>query len=426
MERETSEKPQRSDLTKVCGLFVDQIAEIDQFYSLDLESIYNILDNTSEIKPELAASIVSNIVKRHDVTPSEVLEHIKTDRKLVTEHFDLMSPFPESSDRVEKIKRYVDKQNCRIDSIVDRLNSLEDQVTTNDYMIPVSPKLDKLTGTDQRPKVKSLSDIVESRNDAFGKLPTGAKAHSRIISSPAARSLSPGATRYAPRVTNVIGSPPKMMIDCEAMEMERIMALSSTININKCDLFKYSKLGDLNRVKCIIYHKRKLVRARNHRDRCLTALHYACMYGHRDVAEFLILYGACVDAKSEDSNAPIHYAAYRGYTEIVMLLINRGACIKVRSCLGKTPLHYAAIQGHFDIVRLLLLEGCPVDGMDKEGMTALHYACINNRKSVVDYLVIEGADINAKDLHQNTPLTYSLENSNKVISYFLSTKGGIQ
>ena len=55
-----------------------------------------------------------------------------------------------------------------------------------------------------------------------------------------------------------------------------------------------------------------------------TPLHYAAMYGHKEVAELLIAKGANVNVKDEDGETPLDLAIKYKQTEIANLLLKHG------------------------------------------------------------------------------------------------------
>lgn len=63
---------------------------------------------------------------------------------------------------------------------------------------------------------------------------------------------------------------------------------------------------------------------------------------------------------------------------------------------GGTPLIYASMNGHRDLVRFLLANGADVNAKNKLGNTALHCASWNGYKDICELLVRFNADINSK------------------------------
>ena len=68
----------------------------------------------------------------------------------------------------------------------------------------------------------------------------------------------------------------------------------------------------------------------------------------------------------------LHFAALNGHTEVAKLLLEAGADKDAANNLGITALHSAAESGHIEVVKLLLAAGADKDKADSEERTALH------------------------------------------------------
>jgi ankyrin repeat protein/catechol 2,3-dioxygenase-like lactoylglutathione lyase family enzyme len=68
------------------------------------------------------------------------------------------------------------------------------------------------------------------------------------------------------------------------------------------------------------------------------ALIYACMYGHTDIAAFLIEKGVDIAAQDEDRYTGLHYAAHSGHIETVDWLLQHNAPLEKRNCYDGTVL----------------------------------------------------------------------------------------
>src|SRR3954468_3488779 len=76
-----------------------------------------------------------------------------------------------------------------------------------------------------------------------------------------------------------------------------------------------------------------------------TALHWAILNGHDDVAALFIERGADVNISTNTLGAPLHSAAAAGDTTITLVLLERGANVNARRGDLFTPLHIAAQRG---------------------------------------------------------------------------------
>ena len=81
------------------------------------------------------------------------------------------------------------------------------------------------------------------------------------------------------------------------------------------------------------------VDARDAEDK--TPLQHAAYWGHKEIAELLIINGADINAKDTEGESPLHLAANEGYNEIVEMLITDGAAINAKNDDGDTPLDIA-------------------------------------------------------------------------------------
>lgn len=68
---------------------------------------------------------------------------------------------------------------------------------------------------------------------------------------------------------------------------------------------------------------------------------WACMYGHKDVAKFLLEQGADLHNPADSGATALHWAAGAGEVELVKLLIQRGAHLEVLNRWGGTVLEHA-------------------------------------------------------------------------------------
>ena len=191
--------------------------------------------------------------------------------------------------------------------------------------------------------------------------------------------------------------------------------------------------GDIKKVRSLI-SKGADVNARNEKD--WTPLHFAALYGLRDVAEVFLTKGADINATNVTGKTPLHLAANFGSKYVPELLIAKGANVNARDNSGDTPLHIAVGVWHVtnDLLELLLTKGADINAKNDKDETPLHYAAPwlskerRERPLVLRaavFLLANGAEVNAKDRSGCTPLYVAARNGRKKVVELLLAKGAI-
>ncbi|XP_021275777.1 E3 ubiquitin-protein ligase XBAT32 isoform X3 [Herrania umbratica] len=176
------------------------------------------------------------------------------------------------------------------------------------------------------------------------------------------------------------------------------------------------------------------INLRNYRGQ--TALMQACQYGHWEVVQTLILFGANIHrADYLNGGTALHLAALNGHSRCIRLLLadyipsipscwnklrkrskNKESIAELdesalREVIGRpadggvTALHMAALNGHVETVQLLLDLGASVTEVTMEdgttidligaGSTALHYAACGGNEQCCQILIARGASVTA-------------------------------
>lgn len=133
--------------------------------------------------------------------------------------------------------------------------------------------------------------------------------------------------------------------------------------------------------------------------RAVRALHYALNYGHLAVIEQLLAAGTDINAKADESWAPIHYALRGAHPELAQLLVERGAQVDIYAAAGLGE--FAQVQQWVTANPALVHQRGP------GGATPLHFA---TTAPVAAYLLAQGADVEANDDRGRTPLLWQAEN----------------
>jgi ankyrin repeat protein len=182
------------------------------------------------------------------------------------------------------------------------------------------------------------------------------------------------------------------------------------------DVFACAYLGKATDAGLLLKRDPDLARAIT-RDG-MTALHYAALAGHFDVAEVLLRYHSDVNALDNHGRTPLMEACHAGPWKsepaeaIIQLLLDHNAEI---------DLFQAAAMGRTGLIESILdRDGRVMDSPDDQGKTALFHAAHNNRLAAVKLLVERGADVNRSDavgiaaLHRT-----SQECSDELIQYLI-------
>lgn len=112
-----------------------------------------------------------------------------------------------------------------------------------------------------------------------------------------------------------------------------------------------------------------------------------------------------VSLRFDDGQTPLHFAAIYGHTAIAQYLLKNGASTKAKDTLGSTPLHEAVRYGNSDIVELLLKNNADANAQDSLGKTPLLLVSPKEKRvQIYNSLLSHGADPNAKDMYGDTPL----------------------
>lgn len=138
-------------------------------------------------------------------------------------------------------------------------------------------------------------------------------------------------------------------------------------------------------------------------------LHYACMYGHVNMAQVLIEAGShTIDELDHDNFTPLIHSVIYHQLECAKRLLKHGARINPQTESDHVPLNLACQHGSTDIARLLLEKRANIVP-DAEGLYPQHLLARSGQTPEA-LLELEqyGADLNQCDkLYQWTPLFHA-------------------
>jgi hypothetical protein len=97
-----------------------------------------------------------------------------------------------------------------------------------------------------------------------------------------------------------------------------------------------------------------------------------------------------VNAKNQHGSTALHWAAIKGHDDVARYLLSKGAQVNIKDTNGFTPLHRAAYWGSLDVAQTLIAGKANVNAKDNEGLTPLAWAKKQSQKALVDLLTQSG------------------------------------
>ena len=123
-----------------------------------------------------------------------------------------------------------------------------------------------------------------------------------------------------------------------------------------------------------------------------SALTWACTLGNEQVVDLLLSQNTDVEHRTKDGCTALMFASLAGHIEVARMLLDHGAEINVESDSNKdSPLTFACWKGHQDVVELLLERKADIEHRTKEGFTPLMFAALGGHKEVAYSLLRHGA-----------------------------------
>ena len=181
-----------------------------------------------------------------------------------------------------------------------------------------------------------------------------------------------------------------------------VLALLCTLSIATAEpIVEAAKNGDFQSVKNILGNDPTKLDSKD--EEGYTALHWACMRAHWDIAEYLIEKGADLNVVGGDGGTQINWAVHHDNVDIIKILIEKGAKLNIRNQWGMTELHTAIWRGNIHVVEYLLDHGSDPTIKTNEGWTAMHYAYRSGHDDVIALLKKRGVSMTEKDNMGRTP-----------------------
>ena len=184
-----------------------------------------------------------------------------------------------------------------------------------------------------------------------------------------------------------------------------------------------SYTGHVNIVKRLLAHLDKNDHLKesfdiNHQDEeegC-TALSFACLNGHEQVVEtLLIVKNIDVNKSTEEGATPLTIACENGHEKVVKILLANGADINKANNKDCTPLIFASENGHHTVVKTLLENGADINKAMDSGDTPLIIASDRGYTLIVMTLLKNDAEVNLSNNCDRTALCYACDKGHRAI-----------
>lgn len=162
------------------------------------------------------------------------------------------------------------------------------------------------------------------------------------------------------------------------------------------DIIDAAKSGDAARVKYLLEADPELIKTTDGGLRA-TALHWACIYGRKDITSVILSYNPDVNREELHAGTTMHWAAHFNDGEVIGWLLDHDADIDHVNNYGRTPFLVAARRGCTEVIDILFKRGAKIETKLRDGSTALHIAAKNGHIEAVELLLCIGVDKNSKN-----------------------------
>jgi uncharacterized protein len=154
----------------------------------------------------------------------------------------------------------------------------------------------------------------------------------------------------------------------------------------RLELHEAAAAGQLSRAKQLIGENPAA--ARSYSPDGFPVMALAAVFGHEEVARYLLNQGADINAVATNGSGytALTGAVASGHAAIAKWLVENGADVNYRYARGYSPLLTAAANGHLDIVKMLLAHGADLHARTDDGKNALAFAEERNHHAVADHL----------------------------------------
>jgi hypothetical protein len=170
------------------------------------------------------------------------------------------------------------------------------------------------------------------------------------------------------------------------------------------DIHEAAKKGDLEMIQKILDKNPELLDTPDKSG--FTPLHWAVIFGKKDMIEYLIGKGADIKGHNKALRGwtPLQAALFAYNNNVADLLVSHGALEELDREEGLIYLYQAASSGNASLINKLVEKGIPAASQNKYGDTPLHKAAVKGHLAAAQSLLTNGADIDAKNLKGEAPI----------------------
>jgi ankyrin repeat protein len=145
---------------------------------------------------------------------------------------------------------------------------------------------------------------------------------------------------------------------------------------------------------------------------------------HPELVRMLLRAGADPGLADSDGYTPLMAAAESGNLEAAQFLLIYGAELNAQSVLKMSPLKGAVMSKNYELVSYFIEEGADLEMTYNSGMNILHFAAAHSSLKIVELLLEKGLDPLSTDNEKRTPYHLALINDNHSVLNKLKEYGG--
>lgn len=367
LPREHSDAPETEEQL---GIDIDEAVNMDNFYSLGINRIINILNKCKIRKSDTINKLINMSLQRYGDEAQLLLKHIEFDEIDVSvfENLSYIPLFREASKVITQLQSENMKLKQSLEMEMKSKSQIIEQIRSDDEGFDVDWELKY---SQERKKNEDLSMIIKHLNskEVWKNNPP-----EKIALKKSEKDIVASAVKNKDYNTTV-----SLLVANPSLVLGRVDFCSNTL------LHLAAGSGWMDGVKLIMDVGAGVdgfCDIRN--DYKWTPFYRACAMNELEIAEFLLSKGADINALDNKSWSPLTAASMNGHLRIVQFLLSNGADIEVDP--GNTPLLWACTFGNLDVVKYLVSKGADLSVRNREGETIVMAAARCNKVEVAEYL----------------------------------------